>query len=662
MARFARRNMPTKENKKRISIAFFIIAILMVALLFRTAWIQVIDAEEYSNRAVSQQLSDIPIEAKRGSILDTNGKELATSVPVYSLWVWPSQIQADYTEKEIDDTCEKLAGILDKEASKIKESLTSGENYLKLAKDLDKATTDKIRELNLLNFEIVENSRRFYPLGSQASQLLGSVNDDNEGRSGIEAEFDIYLSGIAGRQLVETDRNGNILSYGSKKYYQAQDGYNVTLTIDEVLQHYAEKAIATAKKKTKADKVMCLVMDPKTSDILAMAVNPSYDANSPLSPLEKDEKKYDKMDNEEKGKYLSTMWRNPIVSDLYEPGSTFKLITTSAALEEGVATPESEFDDPGYIDVDGVVLHCWHTAGHGHQTLLQAVGNSCNPVQVKLVQRMGTEKYYDYLEMFGITDITHVDLPAETSAIIKDEENLGNVDFATMAFGQGIAVTPLQLATAVCAIGNGGLLQKPRIVKQITDNDGNVIKEYQTEKVRKVISSKTASEMRKIMEYVVSDGGATLAQVDGYRVGGKTGTANKAVAGGYSSDTFSSFIGMAPMNDPRLVVLVVVDNPKGEHYGSIVAAPAAQDFLEDALPYLEIAPTEDSGKDKDSDEVYVPDMTGLSYDEASRIIRSLGLSVKAMPEEGGTDFVVADQFPKPGKAAEKNSTVYLYRD
>ena len=654
-----------KTNKNRIIYAFIIIAALIVALALRTAWIQVVKADDYSQKATNQQMSDIPLEAKRGAIYDTKGQELAASATCYSIWVRPAQIKKNYTSSKISELSEKLAVILDVKSSDVEKDMTSSTTLVKVARYLNKSTIDKIKKLDITGLEVAENTKRYYPFGTSAAQLLGSVNDDNEGRTGIEAEFDGYLSGVAGRWIKETDLNGETLSYGSQKYYQAKDGYNVTLTLDEVLQHYAEKAVAKGLAKTKAKRIMCLVMDPKTGDIKAMVTSPSYDPNDATEPVSSSAKKYfNSLSDNGQSKYLSSMWKNPIISDTYEPGSTFKLITTSAALEEGVTTPSTRYYDSGSITVDGTTLHCWDLAGHGAENLVQAVGNSCNPVQVRLALGLGKDKYYNYLEMFGITSVTHVDLPGETSAIIKSKSSLTNVDLATMAYGQGIAVTPIQLLTAVCAIGNGGVMMQPRIVEKLTDSNGKTVKKYDTVKVRKVISSKTASEMRDIMEYVVEKGGGGNAKITGYRIGGKTGTADKVVNGSYTSDTYSSFVGMAPIDNPKLAVLIVVDSPKGVQYGSTVAAPIAKNFLQNALTYMEITPTYTKAETRSQSATYayVPNVTGKSFSDAIGILGGYGLKYKASPSSASkSDFKVVDQYPKAGKRISKGGTVYLYK-
>lgn len=653
-----------QNNKVRIVVAFLVMGALIVVLALRTAWIQIVRADEYSEKAIEQQTSDIPLEAKRGSIFDRNGKEMATSATCYSVWIRPPEIRKNYKAAKQEELCGKLAAILDKNAKDIQKYFDSKSPLVQIARYLDKDQVDKVRALEITGLETAEGTKRYYPLKTSAAQLLGSVSDDNEGRSGIEAEFDSYLAGVPGRWIKETDVNGNALAFGNKKFYSAKDGYNLNLTIDEVIQHYAEKAIAAGLKKTKAKRIMCLIMDPKTGDILAMATNPSFDPNDATEPATAAERKaFQKLDAKGQSAYLSSMWKNPLVSDLYEPGSTFKLITTSSALEEGVATPESRFYDPGYINVNGTIIHCWSSGGHGSQTLVEAVGNSCNPVQVQLAQKLGRDKYYNYLEMFGITEKTGVKLPGEASALIKSKASLGPVDQATMAFGHGIALTPIQLVTAVNAIGNGGVIMKPRIVKSMTDQNGKTVKTYSTEKVRQVISEKTASEMRTIMEYVVSKGGAQTAKIAGYRIGGKTGTANKAAGGGYSSNTYSSFVGMAPMNNPKLTVLVVVDSPKGVKYGSTVAAPIAKEIFSNALPYLNVAKsyTTQEGQQAAGEVVQVPDVTGMSSGSAAGAVRAKGLKAAFMPSGTTGSFKVVAQYPKAGQVVKKGSTVYLYK-
>ena len=664
----AKVNQITIKNRKRLLGAFAFILFIMSVLCFRCGWWQIVKGEELADTAAAQQTRDSLVEAKRGVIYDRNKMELAVSGTAYSVWVRPADLKtADSANKKEDLTSEVisgLSGILEMDDDEVRESVTADQNLIKIESGLSKETADRIRELELTAVELSEDSRRFYPLGSFASHLIGSVSDDNTGLAGIEAYYNRYLTGVSGRRIQNTDVSGNGLSYGFEEYYAAEDGLGVVLTIDEVVQNYVEKAIVSCQKKTQADRVMCLVMDTETAEILAMAVTPEYDPNNPReAPTEAEQKKLDSMSDKKKVEYWNKMWRNPLLQDTYEPGSTFKLMTTSIALEEGLTSPSETFYDNGSIDVSGETLKCWSDVPHGKQTLEEAVGNSCNPVFVTLGLRIGKERFYNYMELFGYDSITGIDYPSEATAILQNEDTAGPVDLATMAYGHGIAVTPIQLATAVSAIGNGGVMMKPHLVKELVDSDGKTVRTFEPEEVRQIISKQTSDEVCDIMEYVVSEGGVETAYVEGYRVGGKTGTANKPKAGGYSEDTYSSFIGMAPMNDPKVTVLVIVDSPVGIKYGSQTAAPCAQTIFKNILPYLGIETqySDDETEKIEKNKTTVPDITGLSYKKAVSALEKAELKYKVQSgDSSGDSFKVKDQYPKAGTKVDKKSTVYIY--
>lgn len=661
----------TVKNRRRIALGFAIIALLLIALVFRVAWIQIVDAEELSQKAIDQQTKDTPIEAKRGTIYDRNGKELATSTTCYTLWARPPQIKLKEgktrPDSEIKAFAGEIAGIIDKDSDEVYENMKKNQALVRIAKYLDKETADKLRKLKISGIELSEDTKRYYPLGNFASQVLGSVNDDNMGRTGIELQYDQYLSGVSGRWVKNTDLLGNELVKGAEEYYEAQDGLNVVMTLDEAIQYYVEKALEKGMKKTKADRIMCLVMDPKTGDVLASATTPGYDPNNATEPLAKDKKKYDKMSADDKNKYLFSLWRNPLVSDTYEPGSTFKLITSSSAIEEKVINDNTTFHCSGSFTVAGVRLHCWTHGAHGTQTIRQAVGNSCNPALAKVASLMGKTRFYKYLDLYGITDKTGIDYPGESGAIVQNIDNVGPVELATIGYGQGISLTPIQLLTAVNAIGNDGVLLQPRYVKALTDSEGKVVESYEPTVVRKVISSATAKKMRSIMQYVVDEGSGGNARIAGCRVGGKTGTANKidAGTGKYGKYYYSSFIGMAPMDDPKISILVVVDSPKGSYYGSMVAAPIAKDILTDALRYLNVTPKYSSAEKKALQSGYttVPNVVGKEFSEAAGIIGGKDLKY-SRPKSAKNDdeFIVVDQYPKAGTKVKKNSVVYVYKE
>ena len=665
--------MTPNRIKKRLIIGFTLVCVLMSALFVKVGYIQVVHGAEYSKLAVEQQTKDMPISAKRGSILDRNGEELASSAVCYSVWARPAQVKSGNTDEQkeisVNKCVDTLAEILGMDKEEVRTLVTKEQSLVKVAKYLDKETADKVRDADIYGIEIAEDVKRHYPLGDFASQLLGSVTDDNNGLAGIELRYNQYLSGISGRWIKNTDRNGNRLSYGVEKYYQAEDGLNVVLTIDEIIQHYAEKSIDTVQQATDADKVMCLIMDPKTGDILAMAITPGYDPNDPRVPLDENEAAYlDTLTDEEKLEYWNQMWRNPIVSDVYEPGSTSKLLTTAMALEEGVTSLDDRFTCTHSYNVSGTILNCWKSTPHGNQNLVEAVGNSCNPVFIQLAQRIGIQKFYDYLELFGMTERTGIDYPGEAYPIIQNINTAGPVGLATMSYGQGIAVNMVQQLTAICSLGNGGKLMQPRLVKALTDSDGNIVQEFDTVEVRQVVSEKTASEMCLIMESVVSEGGGGTAKIPGYRIGGKTGTANKAAAGGYSEETYSSFVGMAPMDDPQIAILVVVDNPKGTKFGSQTAAPGATMILEDTLRYLQIMPeyTQEELDQINSKMSVVPDVTNTAFSTAIGILGGASLNYVISPAvteaDNESDFTIVDQYPKAGEKLETGGTVYIYRE
>ena len=552
-----------------------------------------------------------------------------------------------------------------KEAETVFKIVTKESAMESVAKYLDKETASAIRKLKYPGLEIAEGTQRYYPLGNFASQVLGSVNLENAGRSGLELEYDQYLSGISGRWVKNIDISGNELVEGTEEYHAAQDGLNIVTTLDETIQYYVEKALQEGMEKTGAKRIMCLVMDPESGDILASAVTPGFDPNNATAVAEEDKEAYSEMNNDEQLAYLYSKWRNPVVSDTYEPGSTFKLITAASALEEKAISTTETFSCNSRITVAGVTLHCWSNRNHGTQTIREAVGNSCNPVLAKVAAKMGKKTFYDYLDLFGITAKTGIDYPGEAGSIVQSLSNVGPVELATIGYGQGISVTPIELLTAINALGNDGVLMQPRYVKALTDGDGNIVEEYEPVTVRKVVSSKTASEMCEIMEYVVSEGGGGNAKVTGYRIGGKTGTANKVENGFYGDNYYSSFVGMAPMDDPQVSILVVVDSPKGSYYGSIVAAPIAKSIFTDLLRYMDITPeyTEAEKAAIEGNYTVVPDVVGKEFSEAVGMIGGKELKY-SRPDSAKDDdnFTVVAQYPKAGTKVKKNSVVYIYEE
>jgi len=651
-------SQPSISSKRRLLFIFSAVSLVLFLLIIRLGWIQIVKGERYKELADKQQTRDIPIPAKRGVIYDRNGKELAISASTNTVWGHPNEIA------EPEKTASILAGILNLDEEEVLTKLTNRQYIVKIAPYIDDDLAKAVRAERLKGISVAEDNKRFYPYGNFAAYVLGHTTNDNKGMSGIELEYEKYLSGIPGRWIKSTDGAGRQLSFSTEKYHQAENGLNVVLTIDEVIQHFSEKAVDNALAINKAKRVSVIVMDIRTGEILSMAAKPDYDPNEPRTPLNEELKlQIDQMDQDKKLEAWYAMWRNPLI---YEPGSTFKLLTTAAALEEGVATPQSTFVDNGHVIVAGTRIRCWRWYNpHGHQTLVEAVQNSCNPVFVELGQRMGVQTFYNYIDGFGISDTTGIDLPGERKSLMYNIKNVGPVELATISFGQSISVTPIQLITAVSAIANDGKLMQPRIVKELTDQDGNVVHRFEETMVRQVISEKTSKVMREIMESVVSDGGGSHAYIPGYRVGGKTGTAQKVVGGKYAQGLYvSSFIGIAPADDPKLAILAIVDEPGGfSTYGSTTAAPIAKEVLEETLRYLDVKP---KYTDKEEEEfgrakITVPEVRNMTVKEAGQILLDQKLQFNIEPEYyADQNDMVVDMFPKPGASVPEKSIILLY--
>ena len=666
-----RRIEPSNKNRSRLVFFFGFACLFFVILALRLGWHQVIMAEEYAQMAIDQQTSDRVVQAVRGSIRDRNGRDLAISAATNTIWVRPDAVKGSggakgENEQAIENEAAILAELLEMEQDDVRALITSDKKLLRIAKSIDMDTANLIRDQELTGIEITEDVKRYYPMGAFASHLLGSTTDDNTGLSGIELAYNRYLSGIDGRWITNKDITGNSLSYGKEKYYQAEDGYSVILTIDANIQHIVETALKQALEKTKATRVMCLMMDPKTGEVLAMAQIPQFNSNDPRLPADEKEAAYvESLSQQDKVAYWNQMWRNFCVNDTYEPGSTFKLITAGIALDEGVTDLRETFYCSGTYAVADAVLKCWYYPNvHGKETLRQAIQNSCNPVMIELALRIGLKDYYAGLDNFGLREKTGIDFPGESFNILQRQETAGPVGLATMAYGQGIAVTPISLLTAICSYANEGLLMQPRLVNSLIDAQGQVVEEFLPQITRRSVSSQTADDILAIMESVVDEGGSGTAKITGYRIGGKTGTANKPEGGGYSkTDVYGSFVGIAPLDDPQVAILVIVDSPRGVLYGSQTAAPAAKVILEEVFPYMDIQPqyTQAEQEAMRSGKVKVPDVIGQSVEAAIGILGGQSLNYLISPSIGQyEELMVKDQYPKSGAEIDINTKVTLY--
>jgi stage V sporulation protein D (sporulation-specific penicillin-binding protein) len=657
------------KSKKRVLFVFGVLAILMIGILFRVAWIQVVSGDELKDIAKDQQTSDIPINPKRGAIVDRNGEVMASSITCYSVWVRPAEVRLNYGKK-LDEIASELAAILGMKAEDIEKTFASESPLIRMSKYLEKEEADKVTKLGISGIETAEDTRRSYPMGNFAATMLGSVKDDGTGRSGLELQYDAFLSGVSGRSVRDTDVHGNALSFGPQKLYKARDGYTLMTTCDEYLQTELDKAVRDGYKKTKSDCVIAMAMNPKTGEILAMSEAPSFDPNNPTEP--RDKSAFDKLDIEGKSSYLSSMWKSTFINEIYEPGSTAKIITSSAGIEEGLVTPDTPFHCDGWIEVEGIRFYDAEHKKHGDINLTKAIGYSCNPFHMGLALRLGFDRYYKYLDLYGLRERTGIDYPGEAYPLISNPEDIGNVELASMGFGQSLAITPLQLITAESAIANNGVMMKPHFAKALLDSDGKTVAKYEPEVVRKVISNDTAKEMLSIMEDQVEKYGGRTARIPGYRIGAKTGTANRTENGKYTDDYNISFISIAPVDDPKMILLVICQAPKTSiMYPEYSAIPISKAFWEKALPYLGVEKTK---TDKDGNIIeeeaplYVPDVTSHTYREAVDILESYKIKYKLLPEltqeekkDKDPDIKVEDQYPKAGSSIGKDETVYLYR-
>ena len=616
---------------------FMICVVLLVVQLFR--W-QIVHSQELQRRALGQWTSSTVVSASRGSIYDRNMELLAISASSKSLVVQPAQIEK---KGDPNTTADKLASILEMDREKIYTRVTNtkyAEQTIK--RHLSEQQIQAVEELELPGVVLVDDRKRYYPNGCTLAQVLGRTAVDGVGKEGLELKYDKYLRGLTGRIYSSTDIGGMQIPGGEERYIDPTNGLNLVLTIDYVIQKFAESAMKQCYEEQKAKKVECIVMNPKTGEVLAMVNIPDYDLNDP--PL----------DDMEKWQEYS---RNSTILDVYEPGSVFKVITLASALEEKKVSLSSTFNDPGYALVDGQKIKCWRHIPHGHQTLTEAVCNSCNPAFVEMGLRLGTDTFYKYLRSFGFGVETNIDFSADQAGLVLAQKYVKNVDLARMAFGQAVAVTPLQLITAVSAAINGGNLMQPHLVKGMVDNDGKSVMTVDPTVIRRVISEETSATVRQILEEVVRVGGGKNAYIPGYRVGGKTGTAQKYRDGVIIRDKHvSSFLGFAPADDPQIAVLVVVDEPDvAIDFGSVVAAPYAKLILENALKYMNVKPvnTEEDGKLLEAN-IEVPDVRGLDCAAAEKKLKEAGLRMLVQGE--GT---VVAQVPAAGAMVYSNTEIMV---
>lgn len=656
------------SRKRRMRFALICSTIIFLGLATRVGYIQFFEGEKLQQMAYLQQTLNRNINPKRGTIYDSSGKvALATSSSVETITVNPVNIPSNEKEK----VATELTQLFNLKYEDVLKKVSKKTAIETIAKKVDKNQTKELRlwmETNNITsgINIDEDTKRFYPYNNLASQIIGFCGSDNQGLAGIEAKYDNELKGEKGKILKMTDAKGIDITDTSEAYEPAKQGNDLVLSIDATIQGIAEKYLKEACiDNVCTDGGNILLMNPQNGDILAIASYPDFNLNDPYT-INNEELKanWSNMTATERSNALQAMWRNKAISDTYEPGSTFKLVTASTALEEGIVDStdkEGEFCCTGYIEVAGVKMKCWrYYRPHGPESLRQALMNSCNPVFIGLGGKIGVTKYYEYLRKYGFLGRTGIDLPGEAGSIFLKESKVGPVELGTIAFGQRFEVTPIQMITMVSTIANGGIYTQPRIVKQIINSQTGEIKNIETVKKDRVISEDTAKKMLSMMESVVAEGTGKNAQVKGYAIGGKTGTSEDGVNTG---KYVTSFIGVAPISNPEVAILITLYNPTGEggHQGGGVAAPIASQVLGEVLPYLEIK--KDNQDEEEKGEVEVPNLIGLTRKEAKKTLEEEGLLIETK-ESLKTNLddeyeKIKSQLPKAGIKIKQGSTVYV---
>lgn len=669
---------PSKQMWKRMAIIMFVMIFLTVSVTtIRLIDIMVIHGEEYQSKASAQQLHDAYITAERGNIYDTNMTVLAKSATVWTVYVTPNdltKLKGAELEKVKTVIAENLAEILELEEENIREKLEkTSRYYVEIKKKVSQDDADQVRkflsdhsDLKLSNYIGIDEATTRYYSENIAATVLGFVGDDNQGLSGLELTYEEELTGVSGRVVAAKNANGADMPFSYEKVVDAEPGHSLVLSIDSYIQYVAEKHLETAIVNNKvAERGACLIMNVNTGAVLAMATKGDFDCNNPFTLSTVDQEIVDALEGEERSAKLAELrnrqWRNKLISDTYEPGSVFKVITAAIGIEEGYATKKTSCNCPGYIVIAGQRYSCHKKIGHGTQSLVQATQNSCNPFFISLGQSIGASTFSKYFKAFGFTEKTGIDLVGEAASQYHSEENMGPTELASSSFGQTFKVTPIQLLTAVCAAVNGGTLVQPYVVDKVIDADNNIVKKHTTVKKRQVISKETSKLVCELMEAVVDGGGGQNAYVPGYRIGGKTGTSQKVsemLETGESRLYVASFCGVAPMENPEIAMLFLLDEPKGaNYYGGTISAPPGGQILAEILPYLGYEPqySEDELKTMAKS---VPNVSGKSISAAKNAIAEQGLTCKVI----GDGDTVTKQLPAAGSTVYSNGVVLLYTE
>ena len=664
-------------HTKKLKTTLIVSILIFILLLGRIGFLQFVQGSYLKELAYNQQTINQIISPKRGNIYDSTGKALAIGAQVDTITINPTKISkdSDAETKELKEKVAKgLSDIFTLDYNEVLEKVNSTSQVETIIKKVDQDKVDELKQWMKDNeitvgINIDEDTKRYYPYGNVASSVIGFCGSDNQGLSGIESKWDSVLTGTPGKIVSSKGSDQKEIPNAEETYISAENGSDLTLTIDLNIQTIIEKYLKQAVEDNDCEKGgNVIVMNPKNGDILGMASYPDYDLNSPYTPNAKLAETYDSLTTEEKSESLYRMWSNKSVADTYEPGSVFKVITSSVALEEDITSTDfpNDFICKGYEEFEDASastplrISCWRTQPHGTQTLRQALCNSCNPAFMQLGKRIGASTLYKYYEAFGLFDSTNSGLYGEQSSIFQKLENVGPVELATMSFGQRLNVTPLQMITAIACVANDGILMQPRIVKEITNTDTGAITEIPVTQVRQVISKETSQEVKSMMESVVTEGTGRHAAVTGYSIGGKTGT-SEPVYTRTEEGYVASYAAISPVEDTQVVLLLTLyDPPKDNHQGGSLAGPVVSQMLSEILPYLGIPSTETNTDTSSSNSIIVPDVRNKTVAEAEKILKNAGFTTKTYVNGDANSLLVVDQTPKPGSYLSKNSIIVLY--
>lgn len=648
-----REEKTTVRAKKRLLVFLFCAMFGYLLLFGRLVYIEFFKAEQWQKLAYEQQTRDRLITPKRGAILDRNGEGIALTETVNAVSVIPVQV------KEKEKTAQFLSEILALPYDEVLQKIQQKVALVRIQSKVDPETAQKIRQADIPGVAVDEDVRRVYPYSEMAAQVIGFVGKDNQGIIGLEAKYDTFLEGEKGKILTLTDSRGNQVS-SEQERIPPVDGKNLVTSLDVVIQQYAEQTIKKAVEAKGAKRGVIIVMNPQNGEIYAMANEPGFDLNAPFTiQNETLAAQWESLSEQEKNDALNQMWRNTAINDTYEPGSTFKIVTSAAGLEENAVTPQSSFYCRGFHIAGDRQIKCWrYPRTHGAETFVQGVQNSCNPVFMEIGERLGAATFLEYMHKFGFAEKTGVDLAGEAVGIIHKLENVGPVELATMSFGQSFQITPLQLLRAASAIVNGGYLITPHFATGLADETGQIVETFSYEKGEPILSEQTSETMKGILESVVSEGTGNKAYLPGYRIGGKTATSEKLPR--RSGKYIASFMSFAPAEDPKVMALVLIDEPQGVYYGGTVAGPVMQELLRNILPYMGITPqySEKEAAEAAKQQTEVPDLIGLSVAEAKKLLYEAGLKA----EVRGDGELVDRQFPPAEEIINMDMMVILYTE